>query len=251
MDPDTTIVSVDGISACDLISRESMMTGLFRMEGGGSTPLRADVLRIAFRILWEDMKGMSMQSRRRRRARRRNDASVVLFGTTGSFASSATATHCRRATLAYLDDICVVTRQERVGEVYRILEEALRVFSCIRVHNGKTKIWKSPVCVQRRVTGWSELHKWRTPEQPFGREGRCPRTNKASRSWALHWVTTILWPTTWGKSQASNKDFWTRSVGERLAERLAALVALCSSKSQLPTQISETYSCRRIRPDTR
>ena len=37
---------------------------------------------------------------------------------------------------------------------------------------------------------------WRTPEQPSGREGRCPRTNKASRCWALHWVTTISWPTT-------------------------------------------------------
>ena len=42
---------------------------------------------------------------------------------------------------AFLDDIYVVTRPERVGEVYRILEEALRVFSCIRIHNGKTKIW--------------------------------------------------------------------------------------------------------------
>ena len=42
---------------------------------------------------------------------------------------------------AYLDDVYVVTRPERVGEVYRILEEALRVFSCIRIHNGKTKIW--------------------------------------------------------------------------------------------------------------
>ena len=36
VDPDTTIVSIDGISAYDLISRESMMTGLFRMEGGGA-----------------------------------------------------------------------------------------------------------------------------------------------------------------------------------------------------------------------
>ena len=36
MDPDTTIVSDDGIGAYDLISRESMMTGFFRMERGGA-----------------------------------------------------------------------------------------------------------------------------------------------------------------------------------------------------------------------
>ena len=59
LDLDTTIVSIDGISAYDLISRESMMTVVFRMEGGGA----------------------------------------VLFGTTGSFASSATTTPGRGATL--------------------------------------------------------------------------------------------------------------------------------------------------------
>ena len=42
---------------------------------------------------------------------------------------------------AFLDDVYVVTCPERVGKVYRIFETALRVFSCIRIHNGKTKIW--------------------------------------------------------------------------------------------------------------
>ena len=70
--------------------------------------------------LWED-KCPFDPTRGRRRARRRHDASVVLFGTTGSFASSATATPGRRL-FAYLDDVHVVTRPERVGEVYRVLE---------------------------------------------------------------------------------------------------------------------------------
>ena len=36
LDQDSTILSIDGISAYDVISRESMMTGLFRMEGGSA-----------------------------------------------------------------------------------------------------------------------------------------------------------------------------------------------------------------------
>ena len=45
LDQDSTIVSIEGISAYDLISRESMMTGLFRMEGGSAE------------YLWEDNQG--------------------------------------------------------------------------------------------------------------------------------------------------------------------------------------------------
>ena len=46
MDPDSTTVSIDGISAYDLISRGSMMTGLFRMRPDS---FRLDVPRPAFR----------------------------------------------------------------------------------------------------------------------------------------------------------------------------------------------------------
>ena len=42
---------------------------------------------------------------------------------------------------AYLDDIYLVTMPERVGAVYAIVEEQLRVQSKIRIHGGKTKVW--------------------------------------------------------------------------------------------------------------
>ena len=36
MDPNTTLLSVDGIGAFDLISREAMLQGLLEVEGGGA-----------------------------------------------------------------------------------------------------------------------------------------------------------------------------------------------------------------------
>ena len=68
----------------------------------------------------------------------------------------------RTEAFAFLDDIYVVTRPERVGKVYRILEEALRVFSCIRIHNSKAQ----PEDCDR----WSRLHDMRTPEPQCGWE---------------------------------------------------------------------------------
>ena len=42
---------------------------------------------------------------------------------------------------AFLDDIYLTTKPDRVGAGYAILEQELRVHACIRVHTGKTKIW--------------------------------------------------------------------------------------------------------------
>ena len=82
---------------------------------------------------------------------------------------------------AYLDDVYVVTRPERVVEVYRILEEALRVFSCIRIHNGRRRFGTSPVSVQWRVTGQSELRKWRTLRATVWKGGRVPTNEQGTK----------------------------------------------------------------------
>ena len=45
LDPEATVVLVDGISACDLISRRAMLSGLAGVEGGGEgSPSREIVL---------------------------------------------------------------------------------------------------------------------------------------------------------------------------------------------------------------
>ena len=58
LDPDSTVVSIDGISAYDLISRESMMTGLFRMEGGSAVlPFVRMFYGSLSECLWADNQG--------------------------------------------------------------------------------------------------------------------------------------------------------------------------------------------------
>ena len=58
LDPDSIVVSIDGISAYDLISRESMMTGLFRMEGGSAVlPFVRMFYGSLAEYLWEDNHG--------------------------------------------------------------------------------------------------------------------------------------------------------------------------------------------------
>ena len=50
LDPKTTVTSIDGVSAFDLISRGAMMTGLMRYEGGSSrTTICAHVPRSTLR----------------------------------------------------------------------------------------------------------------------------------------------------------------------------------------------------------
>ena len=45
--------------------------------------------------------------------------------------------------MAFLDDIYVVTRPERIGAVYVSLQNELLAHSGIRIHGGKTRVWNS------------------------------------------------------------------------------------------------------------
>ena len=42
---------------------------------------------------------------------------------------------------AYLDDICVVCLPDRVGPIFKHLQEALDQYARIQVHLGKTSVW--------------------------------------------------------------------------------------------------------------
>ena len=58
--PNTTIVSVDGVSAYDTISREAMMRGLLDMEGGESVlPFVRQFYGRVSQCLWEDDAGVT------------------------------------------------------------------------------------------------------------------------------------------------------------------------------------------------
>ena len=59
-DPRSTVISVDGVSAFDLISRESMMHGLMRVAGGGEVlPFVRQFYGQPSQYLWEDDEGIT------------------------------------------------------------------------------------------------------------------------------------------------------------------------------------------------
>ena len=75
-----------------------------------------------------------------------------------SVGQHAALLHRDERLFAFLDDIYVVSKPERVGEVHSVLERELWVHAKIRVHSGKTHVWNRsgrmpPACdeLQRRA----------------------------------------------------------------------------------------------------
>ena len=59
LDPDSTVLSVDGIGALDLVSREAMLSGLRSMEGGDTFLLFVSQFYGQLsQYLWEDDEGV-------------------------------------------------------------------------------------------------------------------------------------------------------------------------------------------------
>ena len=54
LDEDATVVSIDGVGAFDLISRNAMVSGLMAMEHGDTLWPFVPVLRPTVVIMWED-----------------------------------------------------------------------------------------------------------------------------------------------------------------------------------------------------
>ena len=80
LDPEATILSIDGISAYELISRRAMLTGLAGVDGGGQVvPFVKLFCGAPPQYWWEDELGnVHVGSMGRRGARRCNEASALL-----------------------------------------------------------------------------------------------------------------------------------------------------------------------------
>ena len=80
---------------------------------------------------------------------------------------------------AFLDDVYVLTTPDRVGDVYRALQEELFRHCRIRIHVGKTQVWNAagirpPTCDElERIAQASdpEARVWRGSEVPTSERG--------------------------------------------------------------------------------
>ena len=144
--PRTTVLSIDGIGAFDLISRKSMLEALMRVQGGPDiTPFVRQFYVQPSTYLWESEDGTEHHVEQGEGGEQGDPLMPLLFAL-GQHASLR-AIDDRLAEgdrlMAFLDDVYITTDPERLQHAYECVERVLWRHSRIRVHEGKTQVWNS------------------------------------------------------------------------------------------------------------
>ena len=144
LDQNATVTSVDGISAFDVISRQSMLEGLRQLPVGNTV---LPFVRLFYgrqsQYLWECDDG-EIHHIPQGEGGEQGDAMMPLLYSLGQHRALQTVgEHLQERELlfAYLDDTFFVSSPLRVGPLYAVLQEALNVHAGIRINAGKTQIW--------------------------------------------------------------------------------------------------------------
>ena len=146
VDPNATIISIDGISAYDQISRAAMMDGLLNVAGGGKAlPFVKMFYGSPSSYVWEDSEGVTHTIRQGEGGEQGDPFMPLLFSLGQHSALEAVQEDLfdGEFLFAFLDDIYVATTPHRVEDVYKSLDENLWSFSRIQIHGGKTKVWNA------------------------------------------------------------------------------------------------------------
>ena len=124
LDPRTTILSVDGVGAFDLISRNSMMEGLFHMEGGEKLlPFVRMFYSTPSTFLWEDEEGTVHHIPQGEGGEQGDPLMPMLFalGQHSSLIAVSDRLHHGERLCAFLDDLYVASNPERTVDCHQIL----------------------------------------------------------------------------------------------------------------------------------
>ena len=140
MDPNATVLSIDGIGAFDLISRGSMLQGLHNVAPS-ALPFVRQFYGSPSQYLWEDDMG-TVHEIDQGKGGEQGDPMMPLFFSPGQHAALQFAQEQlgNARVFAFLDDVWVVSPPDRVSEVYATLQTELWRHSRIRVHDGKTQV---------------------------------------------------------------------------------------------------------------
>ena len=180
-DERATVISVDGVSAFDLISRGAMMQGLMRVNGGSEAVPSSECSMALRRSTCGKTPLVSCTPSHRARGGEQGDPLMPLLFAVGQHQAleavkgQLDGDHL----LAYLDDTFIVTQPESIGDSFRSLETELWNRAKIRIHGGKTKIWnrvgiRPPICdeFERRARAIDpSAIVWRGSEVPCHQQG--------------------------------------------------------------------------------
>ena len=141
-DPHTTVLSIDGISAFDMISRRAMLEALQQLPGGEQV---LPFVRLFYgrqsTYLWDDNLGVVHQIPQAEGG----DPLMPLLFALGIHAAlqAAQLNLPHEILMAFLDDVYIASSPLRVGHSFAVLQEQLLRHANIRVHLGKIKVWNS------------------------------------------------------------------------------------------------------------
>ena len=142
--PDRTVLSIDGIGAFDLVSRESMLRGLLSVEGGhAALPFVRQFYGAPSTYLWQDDMDVVHEVHQGEGGEQGDALMPALFSLGQHNALVAVQQqlgHDERM-FAFLDDIYVTSRPDRVVPIFNILRRELWTHARIQIHLGKTQIW--------------------------------------------------------------------------------------------------------------
>ena len=157
LNPRQTVVSVDGIGAFGLVSRNAMLHGLGNMTDGVRV---LPFVRLSYSApsthVWEDELEDPQLIPQVEGGERGDPLMPLLFSLGQHSAQNAVTSRLEESErlFAYLDDLHVMCDPKRVAEAHSILDKELWRHARIQVHQGKTKIWNkgglAPV-------GWEDL----------------------------------------------------------------------------------------------
>ena len=257
--PHTTIISVDGVSAYDTISREAMMHGLLGMEGGENfLPFVRQFYGRVSQYLWDDVEGVTHTISQGEGGDQGDPLMPMLYSLGQHRALEAVNRSLRpgETLMAFLDDVYVVTPDpDRVGAIYTSIQEHLWVHSSIRIDGGKTQVWngagqKAAICeVLDRVAQVAQVADpgakvWKGSEVP-------------SQSARVEDLGSPVWPPRERRSPVGEQvpqaghSHPEDSIGPRSASRMVDPDALRQCSGKLLAQSHRSLADAAVRPDAR
>ena len=144
LDPEATVLSIDGISAYDFISWRAMLTALANVDKGEQVLPFVRLFSGASSVYWWEDNFGTVHEVEQGEGGEQGDALMPLLLSLGqhdALRAVQSSLHLEERLFAFLDDMYVVCKPQRVGVAHTILENALWGHARISVHSGKTKIW--------------------------------------------------------------------------------------------------------------
>ena len=172
-DLDATVVSIDGVGAYDLISRNAMLEGLLRMEGGDKIlPFVRCFYGSSSTYLWEDELGATQYISQGEGGEQGDPLMPLLFALEQHSSLVAIQERLRgnERVFAYLDDIYAVCGPGRLEQVHAVLEEELYTHAHIQVHHGKTQVWNRGGVLPNGIAELTRAARMLKPGALCGRE---------------------------------------------------------------------------------